>query len=110
MNEFHVEIPYEFCDKKFSKDKIEKHKKNCDYRMQPCKYCEMNDIIKELKEHEYVCGSKTEQCQTCKQMITKRDWENQRKKDVNLLMKLKKIIMITCILIMKKNSKKCFTN
>ena len=80
MNDFHVEIPCEFCEKKFTKDKIEKHKKNCDYRMKPCKFCEMNVILKDLKEHEYVCGSKTEQCLTCKQMITKRDWENHKKK------------------------------
>ena len=80
MNEFHVEIPCEFCEKKFTKDKIDKHKKNCDYRMQTCKFCEMNVIIKDIKEHEYVCGSKTEQCNICKQMITKRDWENHKKK------------------------------
>ena len=77
--EFHVLMEGEYCQKKFTADKIEEHRKKCDCRMTECQYCEMQIQIKDKKNHEYICGSKTEECPICKKLIPKKDWKEHKK-------------------------------
>ena len=77
--EFHALMECEYCQKKFTADKIVEHRKKCDCRMTECQYCEMQIQIKDKKNHEYICGSKTEECPICKKLIPKKDWKEHKK-------------------------------
>jgi len=77
----HIKLEHSFticdlCGSKFTNKEIENHKKNCDYRLIPCKFCELNVIFQELEEHENICGSTTKLCEKCGSFIEKKNFDN----------------------------------
>jgi len=73
INDFHEEVECEFCNVKYPKIELEKHKKKCDYRMAQCIYCELEVLLKEIKEHQKSCGAITETCPNCGRYVQRKD-------------------------------------
>lgn len=80
LNE-HIKLVHSYaicdlCNNKFPNGEIENHKQNCEYRLVPCKYCELNVFLKELDEHENTCGSTTKKCPKCGLYIEIKKYDN----------------------------------
>uniref|UniRef100_A0A8C8H6I0 TRAF-type zinc finger domain-containing protein 1 n=1 Tax=Oncorhynchus tshawytscha TaxID=74940 RepID=A0A8C8H6I0_ONCTS len=55
------------CGLKIEKSLMESHQRSeCNQRMVPCQYCELELVFSQSKEHEDYCGTRTEPCQFCK--------------------------------------------
>ena len=66
----------DLCGLKFTNNEIINHKTICDYRLVPCRFCELNVIFIELEEHENTCGSTTQKCGKCGLFIEKKNFKN----------------------------------
>ena len=72
----HSFVTCDLCGSLFTNKEIDNHKINCDYRLIPCKFCELNVIFQELEEHENLCGATTQKCENCGIFIEKRNFKN----------------------------------
>jgi hypothetical protein len=76
IKQVHSYIICDLCNNKFPNGEIEEHKRNCLYQLVPCRYCELNVLLKELEEHENVCGSTTKKCPKCGLYIEIKKYDN----------------------------------
>ncbi|KAM9544908.1 TRAF-type zinc finger domain-containing protein 1-like [Salvelinus alpinus] len=54
------------CGLKVEKSHIESHQSSdCNQRMVPCQYCDLELVFSQSKEHEDYCGTRTEPCPFC---------------------------------------------
>uniref|UniRef100_A0A3P8Y0I1 TRAF-type domain-containing protein n=1 Tax=Esox lucius TaxID=8010 RepID=A0A3P8Y0I1_ESOLU len=62
------------CNKKMERCQLLEHELvECEARLQPCEFCQLELPLSAMAEHSKMCGSRTECCLDCGRYITLRD-------------------------------------
>ncbi|KAL0979375.1 hypothetical protein UPYG_G00184270 [Umbra pygmaea] len=69
----HIQVKCK-CGLKVEKSLMESHQSSeCNQRMVPCQYCDLELVVRQSKDHEDYCGTRTEPCPYCKSNVMLRE-------------------------------------